>query len=58
MSTTAIALIVIAGFGILGFAIGLIRSLGSIVGIVVGSVAATNYYRAVGGFLLPFLGKN
>lgn len=58
MSTTAIALIVIAGFGILGFVTGLIRSLGSIVGIVVGSVVATNYYRAVGGFLLPFLGKN
>lgn len=58
MSTTAIALIVIAGFGILGFVTGLIRSLGSIVGIVVGSVVATNYYRAVGGFLLTFLGKN
>lgn len=58
ITATTIVLIVIGGFALLGFSTGLIRSVGSIVGIIIGSVVASHNYAVVGGFLLPFLGHN
>lgn len=53
-----IALIIIAFFGLYGYRTGFLRSLGAIVGIVIGAVVAVNHYGSVASFLLPFLGNN
>lgn len=58
LTAQTIALIIIAGFALFGFASGLIRGIGSIVGIILGAIVATKNFAAVGGFLLPFLGGN
>lgn len=58
ITTQTIALVIIIGFGLYGFATGLIRVIGSIVGVIIGAGVAVHYYTQVGGFLLPFLGNN
>lgn len=59
MSTLEITLLaVIIGFGLVGLKAGLVQSIGSIIGLVIGTAVATRTFDDVGGFLLPLFGGN
>lgn len=58
MTLDAVLIVVIAGFAVVGFTTGLIQAVGSIVGMVIGSIIAARTFRSVGGFTLPLLGNS
>jgi uncharacterized membrane protein required for colicin V production len=59
MTFVELALIaVVCGFGIAGFASGLIQAIGSLIGVFVGTAVATRTYATVAGFALPLFGGN
>jgi len=53
-----ILLAVILGFGIGGFATGLIQAIGSLVGVLVGTTVATRAYDDIAALALPLFGGN
>ncbi|MBI3956870.1 MAG: CvpA family protein [Candidatus Kerfeldbacteria bacterium] len=59
MTTLEIVLLaVIAGFGIVGFAKGLIQAIGSIIGVVIGTIVATRAFDDVAALATPLFGGN
>lgn len=53
-----ILLAVVLGFGIGGFATGLIQAIGSLIGVLVGTTVATRAYDDVASLALPLFGGN
>lgn len=54
-----ILIIIVVGFVMLGFFIGLIAAIGALVGIIVGTWAASSYFLPVADFISPYiLGHN
>lgn len=51
-----ILLIIIIGFTAWGFANGLIRAVGGIIGIILGAIIASRYYVPLGEIIRPFFG--
>ena len=50
-----ILIVVVAGFVMLGFFMGLISSIGALVGIVLGTWAASSYFLPVADFISPYI---
>ncbi len=50
-----IIIVIVAGFAILGFFMGLISSIGTLIGIVLGTWAASSYFLALANFVTPYI---
>lgn len=50
-----ILIVVVAGFVMLGFFMGLISAIGALVGIILGTWAASNYFSPVADFISPYI---
>ena len=53
-----ILIVILATFMVAGWRYGLLRSVGSIIGMVVGAYVAGNYYEWGAGFLMNFIGDH
>lgn len=53
-----ILLVFLATFMVAGWRYGLLRSVGSILGMIIGAYVAGNYYEAGAGFLMRFIGDH
>lgn len=59
MTTLELVLLaVVVGFGIVGFAKGLIQAVGSLVGVVIGTIVATRAFDDVAALAVPLFGGN
>lgn len=50
-----ILIVLVAGFAILGFFMGLISTIGALVGLILGAWSASVYFLPLSGFLSPYL---
>lgn len=50
-----ILIVVVAGFTVLGFFMGLISAIGTLIGMILGAWAASNYFLLLANFITPYL---